>query len=191
MAWQVAAVPPKPLRVTDIVPDFSLDIVHPGGREEKFSLKKQIDKKRYSLLLFYPSDFTYVCPTELMAFSRLNKEFQKEQTDVIGISTDSIHAHRAYMEAPLTSQGLENKLEIPLGSDRNWNLSSLFNVLQPDGTSQRGLFIIGDNGELLIQMVSSLGVGRNPQEALRLLQAIKHWKKSGDGNTQLYSFNNS
>lgn len=128
---------------------------------------------KWVIMLFYPLDFTFVCPTELTAFSDAYEEFQGVDAEVIGISTDSVHSHRAWLKTPRDQNGVEG-LKYPLAADTNLEVSRKYGVLiEKEGIALRGLFIIDPEGVLQYSVVHSLNVGRSTEETLRVLQALQ------------------
>lgn len=158
------------LQVGQKAPDFSGEAVI-GKDFKKISLSDY--KGKYVVLFFYPLDFTFVCPTEITAFSDKAKEFEKEGAVVIGASVDSKFSHLAWINVPRKEGGL-GELNIPLLADITKDISRSYNVLIEDaGISLRGVFIIDPKGVLKVSMVNNNNVGRNVDEVLRLLQADK------------------
>ena len=137
-------------------------------------------KGKYVVLLFYPADFTFVCPTEIIAFSDRAEEFRKEGCEVIAVSTDSAFVHRAWVNTP-TEQGGIGKSSIPLLADRTQQISSNYGVLKArDGLAFRGLFIIDNNGVIRQITINDIPVGRDVDETLRLVQAFMFTDKYGE-----------
>lgn len=138
-------------------------------------------KGKYVVLFFYPLDFTFVCPTELIAFSEKIKEFQSLQTEVIGVSTDSQYSHLAWINTPKKLGGLGGDLGYPLLSDFNKKISTDYNVLvENDGIAFRGLFVIDKEGILRQMTVNDLPIGRNIDETLRVIRALQFVEKHGE-----------
>jgi peroxiredoxin (alkyl hydroperoxide reductase subunit C) len=130
-------------------------------------------KGRWLVLLFYPLDFTFVCPTELTAFSDRYEEFQGIGADIIGVSTDSVFSHRAWIKTPRDKGGVEG-LVYPLAADATKNVSRDYGVLIEDrGIALRGLFIIDPEGILRYKVVHDLNIGRSAEETLRVIQALQ------------------
>lgn len=135
----------------------------------------------YIVLLFYPLDFTFVCPTELLAFSAKLKEFKALNSVVIGISTDSHFSHLAWMNTPKKQGGLGGDLGYPLLSDFNKKIAADYGILLADsGTALRGLFIIDKEGLLRQFSVNDLPVGRNVDETIRLIKAFQFFESHGE-----------
>lgn len=130
-------------------------------------------KGRWLVLLFYPLDFTFVCPTELRGFSDHYEKFEKEGADILGVSVDSVHTHRAWLQASKEHGGL-GEIRYPLASDLTHQVSKDYGVfLEDKGHALRGTFLIDPHGRLRSALVHDLEVGRSVQETLRTLQAFK------------------
>lgn len=128
---------------------------------------------KWVVLVFYPLDFTFVCPTELRGFSDRYEEFAKEGAEVIGVSTDSVHTHRAWIRAGKDIGGL-GELRYALASDLTHTVSKDYGVfVEGAGVSLRGTFIIDDKGILRSSVINDLDVGRSVDETLRTLRAFK------------------
>ena len=141
-------------------------------------------KDKYMVLIFYPFDFTYVCPTELIAFSDKYAEFQNLNTEVLGISADSQFTHLAWIQTP-KKQGGVGELNYPLVSDFSKNIGRAYKVLEEDsnddlyGAALRGLFIIDGEQNIRHLQINDAPVGRNVEEVLRLIQAFQHTDEHG------------
>lgn len=130
-------------------------------------------KGRWLVLVFYPLDFTFVCPTELTAFSDRYEEFQGIGADIIGVSTDSAFSHRAWINTPRDKGGVAD-LKYPLAADSTKNVSRDYGVLiENKGIALRGLFVIDPEGVLRYKVVHDLNIGRSPEETLRVIQALQ------------------
>jgi peroxiredoxin 2/4 len=128
---------------------------------------------KWLVLLFYPLDFTFVCPTELTAFSDRYEDFEAIGADVIGVSTDSVFSHRAWLQTPRDKNGVEG-LRYPLASDITKQVSADYGVLiEEKGVALRGLFVIDPEGILRYAVVHDLNVGRSAEETLRVIQALQ------------------
>ncbi|CAL8330059.1 unnamed protein product [Lota lota] len=137
-------------------------------------------KGKYVILFFYPLDFTFVCPTEIVAFSDRAEEFRKIDCEVIGASTDSQFSHLAWINTPKKQGGL-GPMNIPLLADLTHSISKDYGVLKEDqGIAYRGLFVIDDKGILRQITINDLPVGRSVDETLRLVQAFQHTDKFGE-----------
>lgn len=130
-------------------------------------------KGKWLVLLFYPLDFTFVCPTELTTFSDRYDDFEGIGADVLGISTDSVYSHRAWLQTPRDKSGVEG-LRYPLASDVTKTVARDYGVLIEDkGIALRGLFVIDPEGILRYKVVHDLNVGRSAEETLRVIQALQ------------------
>eukprot|EP01051_Picozoa_sp_SAG22_P016897 SAG22_NODE_2488_length_2517_cov_1.764268_3_plen_197_part_00 len=160
-------------------PDFTVKAVVNGG-EVKDAVTLSDYRGKYVVLFFYPLDFTYVCPTELHAFQEKLAEFEKRNTQVIGCSVDSWFSHVAWLKTPKKQGGIEG-IQYPILSDFNKEISKAYDVLCDDlGASYRGLFLIDTNGVVRHQVVNDLPLGRNVDEALRMLDALQFFEKNGE-----------
>lgn len=164
--------------VTKPAPYFEGEAVQPDGSFRKVSLDDYKDK--YLVFFFYPLDFTFVCPTEIVAFSDRAEEFRAINCEVLACSVDSHFSHLAWTEKPRKQGGL-GSMTIPLLSDITKSISKDYGVLLEDqGISLRGLFIIDNKGILRQITVNDLPVGRSVDEALRLVQAFQFTDKHGE-----------
>jgi alkyl hydroperoxide reductase subunit AhpC len=137
-------------------------------------------KGKYVVLFFYPLDFTFVCPTEIIAFSDRAQEFNTLNTEVIACSTDSHFSHLAWTNTPRKQGGL-GEMKIPLLADKSMKISRAYGVLNEDaGIDFRGLFIIDGQGKLRQSTINDLPVGRSVDETLRLVQAFQYTDKHGE-----------
>lgn len=126
-------------------------------------------KGKWLVLFFYPRDFTFICPTEIEEFGKLYPEFQKLNCEVLGASTDSEYSHKAWYETDERLKGVE----YPIVADTTQELAEMYDVLDVDGSSQRGTFIIDPDGMLKFMLVSADSVGRNIKEMLRVVEALQ------------------
>ena len=142
---------------------------------EKLNENVQLDdyKGRWLVLLFYPLDFTFVCPTELTSFSDRYEDFEGIGAAVVGVSTDSVHSHRAWLKTPRDKGGVEG-LRYPLASDITKSVARDYGVLiEEKGVALRGLFVIDPEGTLRYAVIHDLNVGRSADETLRVIQALQ------------------
>ncbi|HEY0429058.1 MAG TPA: peroxiredoxin [Pyrinomonadaceae bacterium] len=159
-------------KVGQPAPDFNL----PSTRNmetlaENISLADY--KGKWLILVFYPLDFTFVCPTELTAFSDRIDELNGIGAEVLGASTDSVHSHRAWINTPRDQNGIQG-LAYPLISDVGGRLAAKYNILVEDANiALRGLFIINPEGILQYAVVHDLNIGRSVDETLRVLQGLQ------------------
>jgi len=128
---------------------------------------------KWVVLLFYPLDFTFVCPTELTTFSDRYDDFEAINAEVIGVSTDSVYSHRAWLQTSRDKGGVEG-LRYPLASDITGTVARDYGVLIEDkGIALRGLFVIDPEGILRYKVVHDLNIGRSAEETLRVIQALQ------------------
>jgi peroxiredoxin (alkyl hydroperoxide reductase subunit C) len=157
-------------------PDFSGE-AYLNGEFKKISLSDFKGKKL--VLFFYPLDFTFVCPTEIVAFTDKIEEFRKRNTEVVGVSVDSKFTHKAWAETERKDGGIKG-VNYPLLSDINKKVAADYGVLLPDGIALRGLFIINKDGILKHATINHLDLGRNVDEVLRLLDAVDFSEQHGE-----------
>lgn len=157
-------------------PDFTATAVI-GGEFKKVSLSQY--KGKYVLLFFYPLDFTFVCPTEIIAFSDRVHDFEKRGCQVLGASVDSEFSHLAWIKTPRKDGGLGD-LKYPLVSDLNKSISREYGVLLEGGVALRGLFLIDREGTVRHITINDLPIGRSVDEALRVLDALQFYEKHGE-----------
>jgi peroxiredoxin (alkyl hydroperoxide reductase subunit C) len=159
------------LRVGQTAPDFTATAVI----DQEFKTIKLSDYRgKYTVLFFYPLDFTFVCPTEITAFSDRHSEFKALNTEILGVSVDSQFSHLAWIQSDRKSGGLGD-LNYPLVADLKKTISESYNVLDPEeGIALRGLFIIDKDGIIQHSTINNLSFGRSVDETLRTLQAIQH-----------------
>ncbi len=154
------------IQIGELAPEFNAQAVHPDG--EFVDVNLQDYRGKWTVLFFYPLDFTFVCPTEIRGFNEKYDEFKALNAEVIGASTDSLHSHLAWI-----NDGL-GKLKFPLVADYTKELSQKYNVLVPkEGFALRGTFIIDPEGVLRSYVVNDAPVGRSVDETLRTLQALQ------------------
>jgi peroxiredoxin 2/4 len=159
-------------KVGQPAPDFNM----PSTKNIE-TLKENVKLSDYAgkwlVLLFYPLDFTFVCPTELTAFSDRYEEFQGIGAEIVGVSTDSAYSHRAWINTPRDKGGIEG-LQYPLGADMLSTVSESYGVLiDGAGIALRGLFLVDPNGVLKYSVVHDLNIGRSVDETLRVIQALQ------------------
>ncbi|KAJ6815708.1 2-Cys peroxiredoxin BAS1, chloroplastic-like [Iris pallida] len=164
--------------VGNVAPDFEAEAVF-DQEFIKVKLSEYIGKK-YVILFFYPLDFTFVCPTEITAFSDRYSDFETISTEVLGVSVDSVFSHLAWVQTDRKSGGLGD-LKYPLISDVTKSISKSFGVLIPDqGIALRGLFIIDKEGVIQHSTINNLAIGRSVDETLRTLQALQYVQENPD-----------
>ena len=173
-------------------PDFNAQAVINGGEiVESFTLSQF--KGKYVILFFYPKDFTFVCPTELFAFQEKLEDFKSRNVEVIGVSTDTEQSHWGWLQMPKNKGGIEG-VKYPLVADTNKTISANYDVLVGDFgwddngdmvadgelIAYRGLFLIDREGKVRHQLVNDLPLGRNVNEALRMVDALQRLEEHGD-----------
>ena len=157
-------------------PAFQMDAVN-AGQFKSVSLENY--RGKWLVLFFYPLDFTFVCPTEILAFSDRHDEFTKLGAEVLGVSVDSKFSHLAWTERPRNQGGIQG-LKYTLGADLNKQVASSYGVLSDDGVALRGLFIVDPDGVVQHATINNLPVGRSVDEALRVLQAFQFVREHGE-----------
>ncbi|XP_068662170.1 2-Cys peroxiredoxin BAS1, chloroplastic isoform X2 [Aristolochia californica] len=164
--------------VGNSAPDFEAEAVF----DQEFINVKLSDYigKKYVILFFYPLDFTFVCPTEITAFSDRYTDFEKVNTEILGVSTDSVFSHLAWVQTDRKSGGLGD-LKYPLVSDVTKSIAQSYGVLIPQqGIALRGLFIIDKEGVIQHSTINNLAIGRSVDETLRTLQALQYVQENPD-----------
>lgn len=135
---------------------------------------------RYTILFFYPLDFTFVCPTELHAFQERYEEFKALGVNLVGCSRDSHYTHMAWLDTPKEKGGIKG-IKYPLLADMNLEISRSFGVLKEDeGLSYRGLFLMDKEGVVRHMLINDLPLGRSVDEALRMVKALQHFERHGE-----------
>ncbi len=161
------------IKVGKKVPSFEAEAYLPNGEFGKVSLQENMDAGKWTVLFFYPLDFTFVCPTELTAISNSYERFTNEDVVVFGASTDSVHSHKAWSKLSVAEGGV-GQLKYPLLADTNHSLSEMFGVLVEDeGIALRGMFVISPAGILESATINNLNVGRSVDEMIRTIAAFK------------------
>ncbi len=154
-------------------PKFEMEAVLPNKEFGIVSLEENMKNDKWSVLFFYPMDFTSVCPTEIISLSDRYDEFEDLDAEVIGVSTDTIHTHLAWIKTNRKENGL-GELNYPLAADTNHVVSREYGVLiEEEGIALRGLFIISPQGELMYSVINHNNIGRDVDETLRVLQALQ------------------
>ena len=173
------------LTVGDKLPSFDLKAVVSADPKDAFAqVTDKSDPGKWKVVFFWPKDFTFVCPTEIAAFGKLNKEFADRDAVVYGVSTDSEFVHLAWRK---DKEELRD-LPFPMLSDIKRELTSALGVLDAEaGVAQRATYIVDPQGVIRFAYVTDLNVGRSPQEVLRVLDALQtdelcpcNWKKGED-----------
>lgn len=161
-------------------PDFDAAAVLGSGEiVEDYNLKKAINGK-YAVVFFYPLDFTFVCPSELIAFDHRLEEFTKRGVEVIGVSIDSHFAHNAWRNTPINEGGI-GPVKYTLVADMTHAICKAYDVETPDGAvAFRGSFLIDKEGLVRHQVVNDLPLGRNVDEMLRMIDALQFTEEHGE-----------
>lgn len=164
--------------ITKEAPDFKAQTVMADNSISDLTLSSY--KGKHVVLFFYPLDFTFVCPSEILAFNRAVDEFKKRNCEIIGVSVDSQFTHLAWKNTPVEQGGIGN-INFPLVADLNKSISQSYGVLLSDeGVSLRGLFLIDKEGIIRHAVVNDLPLGRNVDEALRMVDALQFFEAHGD-----------
>ena len=166
-----------PAQVTQPAPDFTANAVVDGDVKKGYKLSDL--RGKYVVLFFYPLDFTFVCPTEIIAFSDRIADFEKRNCQVIGVSVDSEYSHLAWINTPRKEGGL-GELKYPLVADLTKKISADYGVLLDGGVALRGLFILDQKGIVHAITIHNLPLGRSVDEALRVLDALQYHEKHGE-----------
>jgi peroxiredoxin (alkyl hydroperoxide reductase subunit C) len=169
---QATATAKESAMVGQPAPDFDM-----ASTKNLESLKETVKlsdyKGQWVVLLFYPLDFTFVCPTELTTFSDRYEDFQGINAEIIGVSTDSVYSHRAWINTPRDKGGVAD-LKYPLAADSTKQVARDYGVLIEDkGIALRGLFVIDPEGVLRYKVIHDLNIGRSAEETLRVIQALQ------------------
>jgi peroxiredoxin (alkyl hydroperoxide reductase subunit C) len=161
-------------------PDFTLPAVLGDGTiVDSFNFAEST-KGKYALVFFYPLDFTFVCPSELIALDHRMDEFKKRGIEVIGISIDSHFTHNAWRNTPINEGGI-GQVRYTLAADIHHQVSKAYGVEHPEeGVAFRGAFIIDKNGIVRSQIVNDLPIGRNMEEILRVFDAVDFTERHGE-----------
>jgi peroxiredoxin (alkyl hydroperoxide reductase subunit C) len=163
--------------VTKEAPDFTAQAVFPDNSFAELSLSSY--RGKYVVLFFYPLDFTFVCPSEIIAFDKAVEQFQQKNTQVIGVSVDSHFTHLAWKNTPRDQGGI-GQVKYPLVADLSKKISEEYGVLFGGEVALRGLFLIDREGIVRHALVNDLPLGRNVDEALRLVDALQFTEEHGE-----------
>ena len=163
--------------VTKEAPEFTAQAVLPDNTFAE--LKLSDFRGKYVVLFFYPLDFTFVCPSEIIAFDKALAEFKEKNAEVIGVSVDSHFTHLAWKNTPVEKGGIGN-VQYPLVADITKDISRSYGVLFNEAVALRGLFLIDKDGVVRHNLVNDLPLGRNVSEALRVLDALQYTEKHGE-----------
>ena len=166
--------------VTRQAPDFTSSAVLGNGEiVDNFNFKKHIEGKA-AVLFFYPLDFTFVCPSELIAFDHRYEEFKKRGVEVVGVSIDSQFTHNAWRNTPTENGGI-GAVKYALAADVKHEIAKAYGIEHPEeGVALRGSFLIDKNGVVRHQVVNDLPLGRNIDEMLRMVDALQFHEEHGE-----------
>jgi peroxiredoxin (alkyl hydroperoxide reductase subunit C) len=168
---------PVPLVSTE-APDFTATAVMPDNTFNK-EFKLSEFRGKYVIMFFYPLDFTFVCPSEIIAFDKALEDFKSRHVEIIGVSTDSHFSHWAWKNTPVEKGGIGN-IQYPLVSDFTKTISQDYGLLLEGGMALRGTFLIDKEGIVQHSTINNLGLGRSIEEMLRLVDALQHLEKYGE-----------
>jgi peroxiredoxin (alkyl hydroperoxide reductase subunit C) len=168
---------PVPLVSTE-APDFTATAVMPDNSfKDDFKLSDY--RGKYVVLFFYPLDFTFVCPSEILAFDKKLEEFKSRGVEVIGVSTDSHFSHWAWKNTEIDNGGIGN-VQFPLVADFQKIISQDYGLLLEGGMALRGTFLIDKDGIVQHSTINNLGLGRNIDEMIRMVDALQHLEEHGE-----------
>ncbi len=160
-------------------PDFTaVAVMGDNSFDESFTLSAQI-KDKYAVIFFYPLDFTFVCPSELIAFDHRLNEFKARGVEVIGVSIDSQFTHLAWKNTPVNNGGI-GQVQYPLVADIKHEICQAYDVEHAAGVAFRGSFLIDKAGVVRHQVVNDLPLGRNIDEMLRVIDALQFTEEHGE-----------
>jgi peroxiredoxin 2/4 len=164
--------------VTQPAPDFTAPAVMPDGSiKEDFTLSSL--RGKYVALFFWPLDFTFVCPTEIISHDRRMDQFKKLNVEVVGVSIDSQFTHFAWRNTPVAEGGI-GPIRFPIVADIKHSITQAYGVEHPDGVAMRASFLIDKDGIVQHQVVNNLPLGRNVDEMLRMVEALQFTEEYGD-----------
>ena len=164
--------------VSKQAPDFTATAVMGNNEIREFTLSKEI-KGKYAVIFFYPLDFTFVCPSELIALDNRIPDFQARIVEVIGVSIDSHFTHNAWRNTPVNNGGI-GQVKYTMAADINHAICKAYDVETEGGVALRGAFLIDDKGVVRSQIVNDLPLGRNIDEMLRMVDALQFHEEHGD-----------
>ncbi len=159
-------------------PDFVAAAVMPDGKIKKDFRLAEL-RGKYVVLFFWPLDFSFVCPTEIIAHDNRISQFQERNVEVVGVSIDSEYTHCAWRNTPVEKGGI-GKVAFPIVADINHTIARAYGVEHPDGVALRASFLIDCNGIVQHQTINNLDLGRNVDEMLRIVDALQYSEKHGE-----------
>jgi peroxiredoxin 2/4 len=163
--------------VTQEAPDFTAEAVMPDNTFGQIKLSSF--RGRYVVLFFYPLDFTFVCPSEILAFNKKIGDFKNKNCEVIGVSVDSKFTHLAWKNTPVDNGGIGN-INYPLVQDLDKSIARSYGILFNEAVALRGLFLIDTKGIIRHAVINDLPLGRSVNEALRMVDALQFVETHGD-----------
>ena len=164
--------------VTKEAPDFTAAaVLADGSIKEDFKLSDL--RGKYVVLFFYPLDFTFVCPTEIIAHDKRLDEFKKRKVEVVAVSIDSQFSHHAWRNTPVNKGGI-GEVQFPMVADVNHEITRAYGVEHPASIALRASFLIDKDGNVRHQVVNDLPLGRNVDEMLRVVDALQFHEKHGE-----------
>ena len=163
--------------VTQAAPEFTANAVMPDNSFGSITLSAL--KGKYVVLFFYPLDFTFVCPSEILAFNKKVAEFKEKNCELIGVSVDSRFTHLAWKNTAIENGGIGN-IQYPLVEDLNKEIAKSYGILFGGSVALRGLFLIDTKGFVRHAVINDLPLGRNVDEALRMVDALQFHETHGD-----------
>ena len=163
--------------VTQAAPDFTANAVMPDNSFGSITLSAL--KGKYVVLFFYPLDFTFVCPSEILAFNKKVAEFKQKNCELIGVSVDSRFTHLAWKNTAIENGGIGN-IQYPLVEDLNKEIAKSYGILLGGSVALRGLFLIDTKGVVRHAVINDLPLGRNVDEAIRMVDALQFTETHGD-----------
>jgi len=164
--------------VTRPAPDFTANaVLADNSIDESFSLSSL--RGKYVILFFYPLDFTFVCPTEILAFDEALEDFKSREAEVVGVSVDSQYTHLAWKKTAVDDGGI-GPIRYPLVADLKKEIARSYGILFDDEVALRGLFLIDREGIVRHAVINDLPLGRNVSEAIRMLDALRFHEEKGD-----------
>jgi peroxiredoxin (alkyl hydroperoxide reductase subunit C) len=163
--------------ITKPAPDFTAPAVMGDNRtEQEFTLSSL--RGKYVILFFYPEDFTYVCPTEILAFDEQLEEFKSRDTEIVGVSVDSAESHLEWKHTSVDKGGI-GQIRYPLVADTGKDICRSYHVLLDEGVALRGLFLIDREGIVRHAVLNDKPLGRSSEETLRMVDALQFYEKRG------------
>lgn len=163
--------------VTKDAPDFSAEAVMPDNSFGEITLSKL--RGKYVMLFFYPLDFTFVCPSEIIAFNRKLDEIKAKNCEIVAVSVDSKFTHLAWKKTPLENGGIGD-IQYPIVQDLTKSIAREYGILSDESVALRALFLIDPNGKIRHATINDLPFGRNVDEAIRMLEAVQFYEAHGE-----------